>query len=364
MNALASILSRFLAQVASTRDPTAFQEWVRRQRLEPLFYGVEFDGITFNASFLDECRTAYFNMIGHARKFTIETERLNELLAAAGISAYAWRGVVHGNELYGDPALRYFADIDLMVDRRDKWKALAIMEASGYRIRNRLAPRWYLARYHLHWPLIRSDGMFPVDLHWSVDHPYRISADRSFDFKSPVDRILMALLHAEKESRLRYAVSENDLQEKLINAGPILPWFDAALMITAADATTHNAVQLRIEKTQDRRDYYRGLWVLRKYFGVSMPDMAIPVPDYYIASNWRNYLCQSRPAKWFAEKIGCRSDALLDWWDMPENPSESRLTMGLKKSFHALRLTIDSAACGLWILAYRMSGRSTSMSAG
>jgi hypothetical protein len=102
---------------AGTRDDdaTGREAWIRRHRLEPLVYGVEVDSLPFRPDFISECRAAYINMSGRAVRFRSEADRLVNVLSQSGIPSVAWRGVFHGDALYGDPGLRYCTDIDLIV---------------------------------------------------------------------------------------------------------------------------------------------------------------------------------------------------------------------------------------------------------
>ena len=358
MSEVATIVSELLRKVALSRDPSNYQQWIRGQRMEPLLYGLELEGPGMDAPFLEECRAAYFNMIGRARKYLGEADRLTALLAAGGIPVTAWRGVIHGRELYGDPALRYCTDIDLIVPLSRRWDALRMLEQSGYRLRNRLLPRWYLARHHLHWPLISPDSAIPIDLHWAIDHPYRNRETPELNFTLPEDRILACALHAEKESRLRYARSMAELEHAFLENGPVLPWLDLALIIRLADAETLRRFSEIASSDICRQELTRTLWMVRRYLGVTLPDIEYREPEFAgEQAKWRKWLASRKATETIAQVIGCRPDALFDWLDYLAPAYGSTIRGRLSRIGHFLLLLVESAVCGLWVLLRACTGR-------
>ena len=63
----------------------------------------------------------------------IELAELVYTLAASGIRALPFKGPVFGAQAYGDPSLRVFGDLDLLIATEDVTAALATLDQFGYR---------------------------------------------------------------------------------------------------------------------------------------------------------------------------------------------------------------------------------------
>jgi len=367
MNQLAHLISSVIRSGVNSEEPVEMENWIRLQRLEPLIYGVEKIDRSFRPEFIEECRQAYFNMAGRAVLFAGESERLVNHLKLNGLPAFAWRGVVYGKEIYGDPALRYCTDIDVMVGPDDREEALDSLLNYGYRLRSSMMPRWFMSRHHLHWPLIRKDGLIPVDLHWAVDHPYRDMNLRESlaELQTESGKLRLAIYHAEKESRLRNSTDEIDFKKRLLQEGPILPWIDLSLLISRMSPTDiEEAVKLIKSHGHDHL-WNRTAWVLKNIMKLDVP---FPVDGecdiLHSTSKIAHRIHGWKIAQSFARRFGCRVEALTDWAEFlfPANKSRSRAADTeniLMRFFRIVRLGIDAVICGLWIFIQKMSGRRT-----
>lgn len=325
----------------------SLEGWVRKQRLGPVVYGVggavdEF----FSASFLDECRHAYFHMIGRSHGFLAEAERVKTLLIANGIDALAWRGAVYGQDLYGDSGLRCYSDLDILISPAYQRRALSVLCRAGYRLRKGILPAWFLARHHLHWPLVSPDGRVPVDVHWALDHPYtsgpRVSTDVFLEDKKGVAQILLAALHVEKETRLRTCVNEDDLRNRLFVVGPVWPWLDLAVMINAA---LRNSRERELDVLAEMHGasalMSRVRFVLSRWFDVAGSGQFVFRPQT-LGGN----IAERQWAVRLAECMGCRADVLLDWVEYLREPvSWHERTI---RALRILRLACDSALVGVY----------------
>ena len=65
-------------------------------------------------------------------RLTAELFRLLELFTAEGIGALVVKGPVLAMQAYGDPAIRNYGDLDLLVRQRDIRRATELMSAGGY----------------------------------------------------------------------------------------------------------------------------------------------------------------------------------------------------------------------------------------
>lgn len=156
-------------------DPQAFLEVIQRNRLEGMVH-------TLLPSVEDEgwgpvrtaCEDAYRrNLLHGLRQLRAGTDLVAQF-QAAGVDSVAMRGPFAGVDVYGDVGVRRFTDLDLYVpsqQRRAAWNAAL---AAGYRLVRDGLPRGFFERHHLHWPLVRRDGATSCDLHWALDHPYKL----------------------------------------------------------------------------------------------------------------------------------------------------------------------------------------------
>jgi len=70
--------------------------------------------------------------IFHTLRLTAELFRILELFTSAGISALVVKGPVLAVRAYGDPAMRSYGDLDLLVRQRDIRRATELLSAAGY----------------------------------------------------------------------------------------------------------------------------------------------------------------------------------------------------------------------------------------
>lgn len=333
------------------------EAWVRTQRLEPVLYGVGGAVDRFlSEPFLAECRQAYMNMLGRSHLFLGHAERIQAVLEAGGVASRAWRGAVYGRDLYGDAGLRCYADLDILVGPADRQRARRVLTGAGYRMRSGALPPWFLARHHLHWPMTSPDGRVPVDVHWAVDHPYAIGplvpADVFLDARNAAANLLLAALHAEKESRLRMCADEPGLRDRLLRIGPVWPWLDLALMFeSAVEAGAEGEVDRFAEAHEAGALMRRARAVVSRWFGVAGCGEFV----FTKGSAGRRSATGHGWSIRLARGLGCRADVLLDWTDYLRAPvtGPERIIRWLR----ILRLACDAALCGAIACGKRLCTR-------
>jgi putative nucleotidyltransferase-like protein len=113
-----------------------------------------------------------------------ELLRLLDLFAARGIPIVAYKGPTLATLAYGDPSLRQFGDLDLMVQEPQALAATELIEGLGYRRDlHRLTPAQETAHLgsHNEYEFVGQDGLVRVDLHWRATprrFPFRLDARR------------------------------------------------------------------------------------------------------------------------------------------------------------------------------------------
>lgn len=121
-----------------------------------------------------------------------EFRKFADLLDAHGIDFIALKGITLASTVYEDPALRQFADIDLLLHERDIDKARELFEQEGLRpvyshgilsegsaALSGFQNRVYRTYYH-QYELNSRDGLIYVDIHWRLSprvYPADITAE-------------------------------------------------------------------------------------------------------------------------------------------------------------------------------------------
>ena len=153
-----------------------------------------------------------------------ELADLVDALAASGVRVLPFKGPVFGAQAYGDPSLRVFVDLDLLIAAKDLTAALAVLDRLGYRSDVAdLSPR-RLRDYHRYngQDALFAAGRMPVEPHWAFA-PSTLSMafdpmplwaragsidviGRALPCVAAEDALLIACLHGGKEqwSRLSW----------------------------------------------------------------------------------------------------------------------------------------------------------------
>ena len=165
-----------------------------------------------------------------------------DTLASDGINALPFKGPVLGLQAYGDPAMREYHDLDILIRREHLSGTLATLHDLGYRseavigLRARRIADYY--RYNGHDILFPQEGL-PLEPHWALS-PRTFCAEldtgpifdravvietahgRRFACFAPEDTLLAAAVHGGKEqwSRLVWVA---DIAA-LLHAYPAIDW--------------------------------------------------------------------------------------------------------------------------------------------
>ena len=165
--------------------------------------------------------------------------------ASAKIDIVLLKGAALAPTLYRDPALRPFADIDLLV-RADKIdNAKTILQNNGYEIAPELLSENFNRRYHLNLPFVRpTGGPVHIELHWnlidsfspiSFDHDalfaraHRASvAGRDALVLSPEDELIYLAAHLDNHGYLNRTIVDRTRTDRFPFdelSGDRLIWF-------------------------------------------------------------------------------------------------------------------------------------------
>lgn len=146
-----------------------------------------------------------------------EMVRLLELFEANQIPAVPYKGPAIGVGIYGNLALRQFADLDILVPDADVWKATELLIAEGYRAHFTIPPRKQASFIRLGYVRLfnHETAATTVELHWRLaprffGAPFDTSTlsarARRLELQgtkvrvpAPEDLILMLCIHGAKD---------------------------------------------------------------------------------------------------------------------------------------------------------------------
>jgi hypothetical protein len=183
-----------------------------------------------------------------ARSLFLTTEllRLLDRLRASGVLAVPFKGLVLGAAAYGSPALRSFADLDVLVDTRDVPRVQRILGREGYRSALPLEGlrRLTYLQSECSFDLRREDGRVTVEVHWGL-------MPRYFGFPLRLDHLRGRLIHVPLGDGIVPSLSVEDALLFLCLHGTkhrwaSLKWIcDVAELVTAYEALDWEGVRRR-----------------------------------------------------------------------------------------------------------------------
>ena len=161
-------------------------EW---NRLLPLFHQLPIncpDTGAWNAFRIRMAEAYQRNLLRSLQQLRSGTQLMRQL-EHEGIPCLAMRGPFLALDVYGDPAARLGADIDLLVPRRARRHAWQVCQAQGYHSLDWECPLWPVDAHRIHWRLQKEGDPSVCELHWAVEPVYGVMTLR-YDrlFKRPV----------------------------------------------------------------------------------------------------------------------------------------------------------------------------------
>jgi hypothetical protein len=98
-------------------------------------------------------------------RFSHALARIGDAWNDAGVSWLVMKGPALTSVLYGDPGLRSYGDLDVLLARRSLVRGVEVLEQLGYehRIKN-----WPLAQWFAASEFVMFDGAIDVDVHWHL----------------------------------------------------------------------------------------------------------------------------------------------------------------------------------------------------
>jgi hypothetical protein len=219
-----------------------------------------------------------------------EIRKIFNRFDALGIKAILLRGLYLGLQIYKDPALRPFADIDLLIEKRNIERAKRALGEIGYSYSPLLFPEEIFLEVHLHLLYFQPKHGIRCEVHWAIDHPfttYDIKMKEIFETSAPIDlqgihcfdirpelRFILLLVHVQKHlPSVKYLYDSPDVLQHIIDNGELLHVLDAYLFLKtySTNFDWHLFVEKAIEWNVDGV-MYSTLRTLQKVFDLPLPD--------------------------------------------------------------------------------------------
>ena len=206
-------------------------------------------------------------------RMTAELFRVLDQFASAGIGALVVKGPVLAVRAYGDPAMRSYGDLDLLVRQRDIRRATELMMAAGYHAAVPLAaidagkiPGQYL--------FSRADSKLLVELHNDFTLRY-------FPRRLPLERWFERQAYVQLDSREVPALSVEDELVLICVHGAKHLW-ERLMWIADVAALVSRQANLDWERAAFSAKEVGAGRMLRVGLGLSAALLKLRLPDYVL----------------------------------------------------------------------------------
>jgi hypothetical protein len=138
-----------------------------------------------------------------------ELGRLVDLLQAEGVPVIPFKGPLLAVIAHGDPTLREFGDLDLLIHPEDALGARAALERTGYRLKEALSPfeaDAVIGSYYTY-ELERPDIGLDLELHWGLSEgvfPFPVTLAELWEHRTEVECLGRTYAHVAAEDLLPY----------------------------------------------------------------------------------------------------------------------------------------------------------------
>jgi len=232
-------------------------------------------------------RKAYLNTFERNEAFKEIVGHIHSNMEEQAVPHVFVRGLVLAELIYGNPALRRYSDLDLLVTRSDVSRALECLESIGALRRAGSLPDYYYMNYHFHVERQFTEGRcVTVELHWNLDHRYtmftidiprvihdcpRLSVGGvEMPVLHPVDQMLGLCLHAAKHCpAIRYFPDSPLLARRVLLDGWLTQVVDIAMYLNTYQSVDWNEIHHRSQSWGMETIVYAGLRSVINILGLS-----------------------------------------------------------------------------------------------
>jgi hypothetical protein len=201
-----------------------------------------------------------------------ELARLVDLLQAEGMPVIPFKGPLLAVVAHGDPALREFGDLDLLVHPADAPRARAVLERTGYRLKEALSTfeaDAVVGSYYTY-ELERPDIGLDLELHWGLSEgvfPFPVTLSELWEHRTEVECLGRTYAHIAGVDLLPYLCAHGSKHcwERLECV------VDLAAVLARA-TPDWEALLHRIETRGGARMVLLGLLLARELLGAELPE--------------------------------------------------------------------------------------------
>ena len=219
-----------------------------------------------------DLRAKYLRIAADNMRFEQRLIEIVALLEEQGVPAVPFKGAVLARCLYGDPALRQYSDMDILVPADKVVRAFEVIKTAGYRPKRLHLTKDQLKRFvgftkSFDW--VDDRGQVKLDLHWRLS----MHTGRVYDYEFCRERLTTVSL----ESATLPCLSPEDMVVFLCVHGTSHNWAnaDTVLSVTEYIGQYPDLDWSLIVKLADKLDYRRmvwlGLFLARDLFGMNLP---------------------------------------------------------------------------------------------
>jgi hypothetical protein len=156
-----------------------------------------------------ELESRYYQAVYVQLIYMQEVERLIRCLADAGVQIVLLKGIRWAEEIYHEPGLRTFADVDILIKAEELKTTRRLLEGMGYKPETKADESLFFKHhFHCHY-FLPQPGLY-LELHWGLSHPCRVKPDMDLVWSrvrrikygqqqvlalSPVDDLLHLAMH-------------------------------------------------------------------------------------------------------------------------------------------------------------------------
>ncbi len=267
----------------------------------------------FSAPWVDELKNEVFQLTLSNLVNTRETLNLLAVLEKNQISAFAYKGCVWAEWLYGQQSRREFGDIDLLVAKEEVERCLDLFQTMGYSpdpyrkylLTERLSIREAFFRTDYHIPMEKKVGAassMMLEVHWEVAYP-RLC----FSFPSKEWNDYKVQMMIQNES-VRCFSNEYQLLLLIMHHGGKENWAklkyvaDLAAFMKRFGATTNWQLVKRLAEKKGIWKLVRQSLGLLKALGMpwsnKWPDVEAVSPEIILLENWEKMPPDPKNSTW------------------------------------------------------------------
>src|SRR6267142_1482844 len=224
---------------------------------------------------LDKLRDLFQKNAARNALLTGELLKILDLFESEEILGMPYKGPAMAVSIYGNLALRQFADLDILVRKQDVWRCQQLLISMGYQPHFNISQRQLPAFLRLGYvqSFSRDKGMSIVELHWGI-------ASRFFMFPLDVDRFFGRLVPMDLMRKRVLAPAPEDLLLILCVHGAKdlwerLEWICGIAELIRSHDINWELVRQQATELGARRSLLLGLHLAREFFAAPLPETLV-----------------------------------------------------------------------------------------